>query len=144
MLLGFKRQFAPFVEDHSKTHTIRGFGKRRPFRVGDICHCYVDPRQRTMRLLGSWPCVKVEPITLDFDPDGIGYILRITVGDQTLATDEAVALAWRDGFREFPHMSRNALDEMAAFWIGSGRLEDSLDSKPWHGQIIHWNPEVSA
>lgn len=51
MLLGFKRQFAKYVEEGSKTHTVRGFRKISP-KVGDICHCYVDPRQKTMRLLG--------------------------------------------------------------------------------------------
>ena len=58
MLLGFKRRFAPFVEEGSKTHTIRAKRKIAP-KVGETCHCYVDPRQKTMRLLGRWTCVKV-------------------------------------------------------------------------------------
>lgn len=33
MLLGFKKRFAPMVEDGSKTHTIRAKRKIRP-RVG--------------------------------------------------------------------------------------------------------------
>ena len=137
MLLGFKRQFAGFVEEGSKTHTIRGFRKVRP-RVGETCHCYVDPRQKTMRLLGRWPCVKIEPVTLDFEDCGIAYILRIAIGNQTLTTDEAALLAWRDGFRRLPSPTTSALDEMARFWIDSGRLTDSLQSRPWHGEIIHW------
>ncbi len=144
MLLGFKRQFAVFVQDGSKTHTIRAPRKIEP-RVGEICHCYVDPRQKSMRLLGRWPCVKVEPVTLDFVKHGIAYTLRVTVGDQTLSLDEAVALAWRDGFRTNVPVNclRSAgtapLDEMARFWIASKRLTDSLDSKPWHGTLIHWD-----
>lgn len=53
MLLVFKRQFASFVEEGSKTHTIRGKQKIAP-KVGDVAHCYVDPRQKSMRLLGRW------------------------------------------------------------------------------------------
>ena len=143
MLLGFKQQFAAFVEDGSKTHTIRGVRKISP-RVGEICHCYVDPRRKTMRLLGRWPCVKVEPVTLDFEHCGIAYLLRITVGDHTLSSDEAAALAWRDGFRENPQVTLSALDEMARFWINTGRLSDCVDSRPWHGQIIHWNARMTA
>lgn len=134
MLLGFKRQSAKYVEDHSKTHTVRSFRKNPP-KVGEICHCYVDPRQKTMRLLGRWPCVKIEPITLDFERQGIGYRLRITISDQTLSFDEANNFAWRDGFR-----GTDALDRMALFWIASQRLTDELHSKPWHGQVIHWRP----
>lgn len=143
MLLGFKRQFASFVEEGSKTHTVRSVRKIPP-KVGEICHCYVDPRQKSMRLLGRWPCVRVEPITLDFQKCGIAYALRITVGDQTLDLDEAIAFAWRDGFRtgsaSFCHSNKfYPLDEMARMWIANKRLTDSVDSKPWHGQLIHWD-----
>ena len=145
MLLGFKRQFAQFVEEGSKTHTVRGFRKNPP-KVGEMCHCYVDPRQKTMRLLGRWPCVKVEPITLDMTRIGISYSLRVTISDQTLSLDEACQFAWRDGFRNGKTIGgmptgdvlRASLDDMARFWIASERLTDALDSKPWHGQVIHW------
>lgn len=138
MLLGFKRRFAPFVQDGSKTHTVRALRKVRP-RVGETCHCYVDPRQKTMRLLGRWPCVRVEPITLDFQDYGIAYILRITLGNVTLTTDEAASFAWRDGFRGLPTITTSALDEMARHWIDGGRLTDSVFSTPWHGEVIHWD-----
>lgn len=136
MLLGFKRQFAQFVEEQSKTHTVRSFRKFPP-KVGETCHCYVDPRQKTMRLLGRWPCVKIQPVTLDFEPDGIAYRLRITIDNVTLDAVEAGRFAWQDGFRGTFH----ALDDMARFWIATGRLSDDLHSKAWHGQIIHWNPK---
>lgn len=144
MLLGFRRQFAQFVEEGSKTHTIRGVRKIAP-HVGEICHCYVNPRQKSMRLLGRWPCVRVEPITLDFVKCGIAYVLRITIADQTLSLDEAIAFARADGFRvdEPVNVLKSArtapLDEMARFWIASKRLTDAIDSRPWHGQVIHWN-----
>jgi hypothetical protein len=143
MLLGFKRQFAQFVEEGSKTHTIRAPRVIQP-KVGEICHCYVDPRQKSMRLLGRWPCVRVEPITLDFVKYGMAYVLRITIADQILSMDEASSFAWADGFRsrERANMLRTektaSLDEMANFWIASKRLTDSLNSTPWRGTVIHW------
>lgn len=134
MLLGFKRQFAPFVEDHSKTHTIRGFGKRRPFRVGDICHCYVDPRQKTMRLLGRWPCVRVEDIHIEaYGHPSVPLIVYIA--GHPLHSEEANMLFLRDGFRDLTGETYQHIHQAAEFW--KGRL-------PFVGHIIHWNPEVSA
>jgi hypothetical protein len=140
MLLGFKRQFAPYVEDHSKTHTIRAMRKIAP-RVGEICHCYVDPRQKTMRLLGRWPCVRVEEVVIE----GIWYRCgevfcgSISVAGNLLDENERDLLAWRDGFRHPPLNEKEGLgyggcfELMMEFW--RGRL-------PFVGQIIHWNPEV--
>lgn len=136
MLLGFKRQFAEYVEEGTKFHTVRSFRKIPP-RVGETAHCYVDPRQKTMRLLGRWPVVRVVSITLDFEKSGIGYALRITIDNQTLSRDEAERFAWCDGFRG----QNRPLFEMATFWIKSKRLTDALDSKPWHGQVIYWDPK---
>ena len=119
MLLGFKRRFAPYVEEGSKTHTIRAIRKIPP-RVGQTCHCYVDPRQKTMRLLGRWPCVKVEDIAVTIE-------CRVWIDGNWLAKDECNALAWRDGFRS--RGQDQAFAEMMEFW--AGRL-------PFRGQIIHW------
>jgi hypothetical protein len=57
MLLGVKRRFAEFVEDGSTRRTIRGYRKMPP-KIGEVCHCYVDPRPKTMRLLGRWLCAR--------------------------------------------------------------------------------------
>jgi hypothetical protein len=66
VLLGFKERFAPFVEEGSKTHTIRAKRKIRP-RVGEICHCYANPRQKSMRLLGRFECIRVEDLRIEVD-----------------------------------------------------------------------------
>ena len=124
MLLGFKRLFAPMVEDGTKTHTIRGARKRAP-RVGEMCHCYVDPRQKTMRLLGRWKCVKVEDIEIEQLPDifldQAGPVVRIN--GEALSPDECDSLAWRDGFRT------NGFTEMMEFW---------RERLPFKGYLIHW------
>jgi hypothetical protein len=122
MLLGFQRRFAAYVEEGSKTHTIRAL-RLRPPRVGEICHCYEDPRQKSMRLLGRFPCVKVETIVIWESTSGPA----VKVDGVQLAGDECNALAWRDGFRDQGHA--NAFRSMMQFW--AGRL-------PFHGQIIHW------
>jgi hypothetical protein len=119
MMLGFQRRFAPFVLDGSKTHTIRAVRKIPP-KVGETCHCYVDPRQKTMRLLGRWPCVRVEEIIIT------RYQL-VYVEDQILSRSECNSLAWRDGFRSADR--GRAFEEMMEFW--EGRL-------PFRGQVIHW------
>lgn len=135
MLLGFKRRFAPFVEDGSKTHTIRAIRKNPP-RVGETCHCYVDPRQKTMRLLGRFECVKVEEIEIRREGFGrrMGFLWKFVIDGISLSTDEMNALAWRDGFRSSEY--DNAWAEMADYWIrmhGSG-------NKPFVfcGHVIHW------
>lgn len=143
MLIGFKRRFAPFVEDGSKTHTIRAIRKIPP-RVGEMCHCYVDPRQKTMRLLGRWPCVKVERIEIFRDAT-----YHIAVDGVELSAPEMDLLAWRDGFRpplvyyrEFAEFSfrphtpseanpRGCSTDMLAYW-------QELHDLPFQGQIIHW------
>lgn len=139
MLLGFKRRFAPYVEEGSKTHTIRAKRINLP-KVGETCHCYVDPRQKTMRLLGRWPCSKVEPILIYVRGDGtLGIWLN---GDVELSYSEQSALAWRDGFRSAGR--RGALAEFTRFWIQVHKL-DQL-SRGFEGHLIHWrwNPSGKA
>jgi hypothetical protein len=130
MLLGFKRQFAGFVEEGSKTHTIRSH-RKIPIKVGDRLDCYVDPRQKTMRLLGRWPCVKVEPIRIVAIPKrDAAWELSISINGITLDHDEAVAFAWRDGFR--PVRECDALIAMGHFWAKMRR------QTIFEGPLIHW------
>jgi hypothetical protein len=131
MLLGFKRRFAPFVEEGSKTHTIRAKRKIAP-KVGETCHCYVDPRQKTMRLLGRWPCVKVENIQIEWLAVRNGMTILITVDDVELSRDEATLLAFRDGFRT--RGLAGALDEMHDYW----HILHGHEAFPFTGHLIHW------
>lgn len=148
MLLGFKKRFAPIVEEGSKTHTIRAKRKIRP-RVGEICHCYTGLRQKGARLLGRWECVKVEPINIYECGDGR---FSVWVGENELTPDEKDALAWRDGFRD----QENApFVQMMQYWInthGDGKriLVTRVNypagepvkgyGKPldFEGDLIHW------
>jgi len=122
MMLGFKRRFAPFVLDGSKRHTIR---ERRP-RLGETLHCYVDPRQKSMALLGRWRCTKVEDLFLR-----IGEPSRLTINGVILSIDEANAFAWRDGFRNSG--PDGAFLEMQRYWAKPNRMM-------YAGYyVIHWD-----
>ena len=125
MLLGFQRRFVEHILDGSKTHTIRGKRKRAP-RVGEICHCYVDARQKTMRLLGRWPCVRVQDIRIEVD-GGV-----VTDGGH-LDADESDLLAYLDGFR-LP--GRSLADPGPAYELMFEFFQCRL---PFHGDIIHWD-----
>ena len=91
-LLGFKRQFAEFIRAGSKRHTIRA--KRKfPVKPGDICHCYVDPRQKTMALLGRWPCTVVQDVIIR-QPSLEIPVLEIEIDGERLSNDEAEEFLW--------------------------------------------------
>src|SRR5579872_1238894 len=151
MLLGFKRRFAPYVENHSKTHSIRGERKRPP-RVGETCHCYEDPRQKTMRLLGRWRCVKVERIEIrEISRRSLSSTLpygahfRMSIEGEQLTLDECNELAWRDGFRTVgsDHFTDQSFDMMMRFWMlthGNPRRKGLFR---FTGHIIHWDPRAS-
>ena len=138
MLLGFKRQFEPYVLDGSKTHTVRARRKIRP-RVGQRCDCYGDVRQKTMHLLGRWPCVRVESIKIA-NASTIDLLqgdcpLRVWIEGSELSAREVELFFIRDGFRNHPdpdlHWAPVCL--AAAFWF------DRLVDGPWEGDLIHWD-----
>lgn len=135
MLLGFRRRFAPFVEEGSKTHTIRAKRKRPP-RVGETCHCYVDPRQKTMRLLGRWACVRVEDIRITVFRHAYANIGRVWIEGIELSLDEANALAWRDGFRG--HGTSEAFAEMVSYWMKLHPEVRRGCQYDFRGDVIHW------
>lgn len=135
LLLGFKRQFAKFVEEGSKQHTIRGIRKVAP-KVGEICHCYADPRQKTMRLLGRFVCTRIERIDIYFgrQRELKGYaqsgIKFIEIEGVALTDDEMNLLAFADGFRP---VGDSPIHQMSLFWA---REHGCLDG--FKGHIIHW------
>lgn len=154
MVLGFKRRFAPFVEDGSKTHSIRE-DKGDRWRSGVIVDAFVDPRQKTMRrLMPSTPCIYTEPLQMIAVNQSLVAAERIAlvIDGRRLDLDESNLFAWRDGFRHliptppeidlkpYSHNTGGCYAMMLEFWV-------DLDRKlPWSGKVIHWkfkNP-VSA
>jgi hypothetical protein len=125
MLLNFQPRFVPFILDGSKTHTIRAERAIMP-RVGETCHCYTGLRHKGAKLLGRWPCVRVEGIQIFQD----GLRRRVFIDGNELSLDEKNSLAWRDGFRPEEGFSF-AFAAMSLFW--DARL-------PFDGHVIHWLP----
>lgn len=121
MLLGFKKQFVPYILDGSKTHTIRAERKLRP-KVGEICHCYTGLRQKGAKLLGRWKCVRVQKIEISHSSSGV---FEVRLDGELLTVDEATALMRRDGFRGYAPLA-----QAAEFWAGN---------LPFFGVIIHWD-----
>ena len=131
MMLGFKQRFEQKILAKEKRHTIRA--KRRGLRqwkVGDRADCYVNPRQKSTRLMGRWRVVRVQDIWIKRIPCGdmpdapAYWRYSVFIDGERLKPSECKQLAIADGFETF--------DEMMAFW--RGRL-------PFHGDMIHWNPD---
>lgn len=127
MLFGFRGMFETFVVEGSKTHTIRGRRKIRP-RVGKVADCYVDSRQKTMRLLGRWPITKVEEIRIEEHWPG----LKVTIDGVELDPAEANLLFHRDGFRDRTGETYCSMAQARMFWA---------DNLPFVGDLIHWDFE---
>jgi hypothetical protein len=129
MVLGFKQQFEAKILSKEKRHTIRAKRKgKRQWRAGDICDCYGDARQKTMHLLGRWPCTRVQDIRIRLARRGDAPEFRgmpiVSIDNMRLSVDERESLAHSDGFESFA--------DMMEFW--RGRL-------PFHGDMIHWDPD---
>lgn len=126
MMVGFQQRFASLVRSGLKRHTIRHW-RMNP---GEICHCYVNPRQRSMKLLGRWPCVKVEGILINLcygetAPD-------IWIDGQRLSEDERDLFAKADGFPL-------GWQEMLSYWESNGNAKFAI--KAFRGYVIHWDFE---
>lgn len=123
MLLGFKRRFQKPIKTGEKTHTIRAESPRQ-WKPGVRCDCYIDPRQKTMQLIGRWPCTHVEQVHIEGGWEALSgdFFGDIKINGSSLHEDERQQLAKRDGFESF--------EEMMEFW--RGRL-------PFEGIIIHWD-----
>lgn len=125
MLLGFQPRFAPYIVDGSKQHTIRAH-RKRGVRIGETCHCYVGLRQPNAKLLGRWPCVKLDRIQIYGGWEVLSgkFFGDVYVNDSLLDEPERQCLAYSDGFRGI-----DSFGEMMEFW--RGRL-------PFEGLVIHW------
>ncbi len=125
-LYNFKPQFVSLILAGKKTHTIRAPRKGSQDVPGNTMHLYTGLRTKNAKLLGRFPCIKVESIQISKPPmpDSPGLVW---IDGSPLSEDEVEQLAKRDGFRDFEHMME--------FW--KGRL-------PFSGFIFHWKFDKKA
>lgn len=141
MLVGFRRRFAPLVWEGSKRQTIRLYRKTSRGelwlpRAGQLFHCYVDPRQKTMQRLGTWPCQTAEHIVIVDRPKG----MTVSIEGNRLKPSELDLLAWRDGFRPDGSTWKRPGD---AFLLMSDYWRREAGS-PFLGLVLHWLWDVET
>ncbi len=137
---GFKKFFAPQIEDGSKTHTIRGH-RRRHAHPGEAVQLFTGLRTRQCRKIIADPtCVSVLPIVItSTDLIGVG-IAYIEIDGRPLHRDEIEPFAISDGFdparlrglAPASLIGETARETMGRFW----RAENP--GSRFEGVIIAW------
>ena len=117
-LYGFKQQFAPFVLNGSKRHTIRAPRRYEDKPGVSTFFGYIGLRQKGATKLIVAPYLKNNQIVIE-PPSGL-----IEVAGIKLVDDEKEALAVADGFASLPVMMQ--------FW---------RKVKLFEGLIHHWDFE---
>lgn len=137
---GFKRYFAPQIEDGSKTHTIRGH-RRRHAHPGEPVQLFTGLRTRHCRkIIPDPPCISVLPIVImssDLIDAGIAYI---EIDGRPLHRDEIEGFAISDGFdparlrgiAPAALIGATARETMGRFW----RVENP--GSVFQGVIVKW------
>jgi hypothetical protein len=137
---GFKKYFAPQIEELTKTHTIRGH-RRRHAHVGEPVQLFTGMRTRHCRKIMADPiCIAVLPIIImssDLLDTGIAYI---EVNGQPLHRDEIEAFAVSDGFdpaRLAGLAPRSLIGATARETMGRFWRSENPGSR-FEGVIIRW------
>jgi len=140
---GFKKYFAPQIEDLSKTHTIRGH-RRRHAHAGEPVQLFTGLRTRHCRKIIADPvCIAVLPIVImssDLIEAGIAYI---EIDGRPLHRDEIEPFAISDGFdpsrlrglAPVALIGSTARETMGRFW----RTENP--GSRFEGVIIKWRAD---
>jgi hypothetical protein len=92
----FKAQFAPRIEDGSKTSTIRVFAKTQPPVVGDTLKLFTGMRQKNCRKLKEVKCAKVHAIEIGKDYINLGGLFLVPRLQRKFAV--------RDGFEDLAEL----------------------------------------
>lgn len=155
-LYNFKNQFAQFVLDGSKPHTIRS-RRKHPAVEGSTVYLYKGLRTRETTLLRTAVCLTTCSLVvhgsgitiyrgLVFDPKECieqnhdkshivtGYYGTPVVGVQ-LSKDECSRLAWLDGFRT----EHTSLHEPGDAFTLMRRFFGLQYGLPFCGDLICWN-----
>lgn len=116
----FKPQFARYIMDGDKTHTIRQ-PRKRPTVKGDALYLYTGMRTKNARRILVAKCKCVLPVTIAED--------ALTLAHRRLSAPDADRFAHADGFADY--------FSMKAFF----RAQYGL---PFKAQAISWEPPVKV
>lgn len=110
-----------------QTHTIRGFGKRRHARPGEIVQLYYGMRTRQCRLIGKARCIETPRIGI-FPENGMIDIdsLKSPIPRMCKTAIYLDQFARSDGFDDWADMRK--------FWI------DEHGPNKFEGVLIKWEP----
>ena len=155
-LLGYKKQFAPFVKDGSKTHTIRKRRKHPP-KPGSMLYHYEGLRTVSCTKLCETPFKKLQTICINSKGVVYTFSRRLTDEEVKVLSDpyfgalvfdfiingesthylspvEKDQLAWRDGFRP----DGTSLDAPAGAFKMMFKFFKQTHGLPFVGDFIHW------
>lgn len=135
MLLGYKKEFAPYVIDGSKPHTARNPRKVMP-KVGDRAFEYTGLRTNNCQLLRKDRLIQhIAEITIFKSATGPG--LPELIIDGVLLPEAALRyFIWLDGFRD------DNKPDYARFLKHFGFLTNQsiwLKKGTWTGNLYHFN-----
>jgi len=132
MLLGFKKQFVPKIENGSKIFTLRDKPKRMP-RVGETLHMYTGLRTKHCQFitkehtLKSMQVVRLRIIRISGDA---GFSVTIAVDGRQISTKEFYDFAKHDGFK--------STTEFSEYWLYDTKKKKKLDSITTNVIMFHW------
>lgn len=147
-LYNFQERFVPFIQDGTKTHTIRAI-RKYPQKVGALMHLFYGLRTKSAkRIISAQPCKKVNTIIITRDYkiyliEGVMNARECELFGRTknkskafcyniLNTNEKDELSWRDGFRIDDKGTRiGCFDLMFRWWKQTHEL-------PFAGHIQYW------
>lgn len=141
---GFKKFFAPQIEDGSKAHTIRGH-RRRHAHVGEPVQLFTGMRTRyCAKIIADPICIAVLPIVIissELLADGIAYI---EIDGKPLHRDEIEPFAISDGFAPdrlaglTPAylIGETARETMGRFW------RSEHNGNRFEGVIVKWRKDT--
>ncbi len=119
----FRKQFAPHIQDGTKTGTIRKDRKRHA-KAGEPIQLYQGMRTKYCRKIIPDPiCLGVYPVRLEFN---LKRMTAITIGEARwmLHRHGFDLFAQKDGFKD--------MEEMHAFWVKENGIET------FNGCWIRW------
>ena len=152
----YKVQFAPYIKDRSKFHTIRAL-RTNPAKTGDTLYHYTGMRnsrgEKAVRIIAPTPCTVA--CTLFFEQEDItlidsvftkeyvnaqhinDLISDIKIGAyrcRALSDTEKILMAWHDGFRTKEPAGIKNFEMMQQFFFRTHTPPFFINLFSWHPQ----------